>query len=87
MILTPCWCEAFGFWLVGIHPLAEFSPKIDQTAINSARWTKATACSASAPLETSFQIVIVGERYMAIVLKPSGYDAGCNAQGIGKCTD
>ena len=26
MILTPCWCEAFGFWLVGIHPTADFSP-------------------------------------------------------------
>ena len=25
-ILTPCWCEAFGFWLVGIRPLAEYSP-------------------------------------------------------------
>ena len=36
MILTPCWCEAFGFWLVGIHPLAEFSPIIDMaTSVRS----------------------------------------------------
>ena len=29
MIPTPCWCEAFGFWLVGIHPTADFSSVID----------------------------------------------------------
>ena len=29
MIPTPCWCEAFGFWLVGTHPTADFSSVID----------------------------------------------------------
>ena len=36
MILTPCWCEAFGFWLVGIHPTAEFSRITDMaTSVRS----------------------------------------------------
>ena len=36
MILTPCWCEAFGFWLVGTHPTADFSSVIDMaTSVRS----------------------------------------------------